>query len=69
MPYIAPELFNGGVYSQASDIYALGIIMWEISSGEKPFHDIDHDKELATRIFLLIRFPIICAMHEFEYFG
>ena len=52
MPYIAPELFNGGVYSQASDVYAFGIIMWEISSGERPFGDIVHDKELATRIFL-----------------
>ena len=50
MPYIAPELFNGGVYSQASDVYAFGIIMWEISSGEKPFDDIVHDKVLSLRI-------------------
>ncbi len=50
MPYLAPELFNGGAYSQASDVYAFGIIMWEISSEEKPFHDIAHDKVLALRI-------------------
>ena len=33
MPYIAPELFNGGAYSQASDIYAFGMIkLWRIIS-------------------------------------
>ena len=53
MPYLAPELLSGrGSYSQASDIYAFGMIMWEISSHEKPFLEFVHDKELATRIFL-----------------
>src|SRR5947209_6757795 len=55
MPYVAPELFNGGAYSQASDIYAFGIIMWEISSGEKPFLENIHDKQLALRIFQGLR--------------
>src|SRR6059036_160448 len=50
MPYLAPELFNGGSYSQAADVYAFGIIMWEISSEEKPFHGSDHNKHLALRI-------------------
>ena len=51
MPYLAPELFSDGSYSQATDVYAFGIIMWEISSGEKPFHEIVHDKQLALHIF------------------
>ena len=42
MPYIAPELFIGEAYSQKSDIYAFGILMWEISSGEKSFHELVH---------------------------
>ena len=51
MPYLAPELLSGrGSYSQATDVYAFGIIMWEISSGEKPFHDIQHDAQLALQI-------------------
>ena len=51
MPYVAPELFNDGAYSKASDVYAFSILMWEISSGEKPFHEFIHDKLLALRIF------------------
>src|SRR6266487_4513881 len=55
MSYIEPELFNGGSYSQATDVYAFGIIMWEISSEEKPFHDIVHDKQLALRVLKGLR--------------
>src|SRR5205823_10139126 len=51
MPYLAPELLSGrGSYSYATDVYAFGIIMWEISSHKKPFHDVVHDKFLALRI-------------------
>src|SRR2546423_1345664 len=55
MPFIAPELFNGGSYSQAADIYAFGMIMWEISSEEKPFRDLNHDEKLALRIYKGLR--------------
>src|SRR6266516_1844291 len=51
MPYLAPELLSGrGSYSQATDVYAFGIIMWEISSHEKPFGEVDHDLQLALSI-------------------
>src|SRR5256714_5446467 len=56
MPYLAPELLSGrGSYSQATDVYAFGIIMWEISSRERPFHDVVHDKMLALRILKGLR--------------
>src|SRR2546421_5508188 len=51
MPYLAPELLNGrGSYSQATDVYAFGIIMWEVSSQEPPFHGLEHDTQLALQI-------------------
>jgi Serine/threonine protein kinase len=34
--YMAPELWRGGKASVASDIYALGVILHELISGEKP---------------------------------
>jgi serine/threonine protein kinase len=37
LPYIAPEVIAGRGYSFASDIYSIGMLMWEISSGEPPF--------------------------------
>ena len=56
MPYLAPELLSGrGSYSQATDVYAFGMIMWEISSHEKPFLEIVHDNQLALRIFRGLR--------------
>ncbi|RHZ78948.1 hypothetical protein Glove_153g31 [Diversispora epigaea] len=51
MPYMAPELLDGrSSYFQATDIYTFDIIMWEISSEEKPFHEFRHDIHLALRI-------------------
>ncbi|CAG8572868.1 5827_t:CDS:2 [Cetraspora pellucida] len=43
IPYMAPELLRGKPKSKKSDIYALGIIMWELSSGEPAFFDQKHD--------------------------
>ena len=31
VPYIAPEMFNGASFSKASDVYSMGMIMWELA--------------------------------------
>jgi serine/threonine protein kinase len=64
MPYLAPEILRHGSYSKEGDIYAYGIIMWEISSGLQPFCDIAHDGELAIRICAGKRPPIIPGTPE-----
>ncbi|RHZ89624.1 hypothetical protein Glove_13g51 [Diversispora epigaea] len=51
LPYIAPEVMNKNQYSQASDIYSVGIIMWVISTGKIPFEGELYDPELAIAIF------------------
>ncbi|RIA97971.1 kinase-like domain-containing protein, partial [Glomus cerebriforme] len=37
LPYIAPEVIAGKETTFASDIYSIGMLMWEISSGQPPF--------------------------------
>ncbi|RHZ85619.1 hypothetical protein Glove_63g52 [Diversispora epigaea] len=51
LPYIAPEVMDKNQYSQASDIYSVGIIMWAISTGKIPFEGELYDPELAIAIF------------------
>ncbi|RIA84315.1 kinase-like domain-containing protein, partial [Glomus cerebriforme] len=50
IPYIAPEIFNGAIFSKASDVYSLGMIMWECTTGCKPFSDVEHDIKLIYNI-------------------
>ncbi|CAG8464226.1 820_t:CDS:2 [Cetraspora pellucida] len=50
MPYIAPEVLNKKQYSFSSDIYSLGMIMWELTSGYRPFYDRAYNTHLALDI-------------------
>ncbi|POG61389.1 kinase-like domain-containing protein [Rhizophagus irregularis DAOM 181602=DAOM 197198] len=42
VPYIDPKKFNIQPYSldKKSDIYSIGVLLWEISSGQLPFDEI-----------------------------
>jgi serine/threonine protein kinase len=50
LPYIAPEVIVEKETTFASDIYSIGIIMWEISSGQPPFIDDKNDYDLVIKI-------------------
>src|SRR6266536_2936212 len=50
IPYIAPEIFKGAKFSKESDIYSMGMIMWELTSGCKPFANVEHDINLILKI-------------------
>ncbi|EXX61676.1 uncharacterized protein OCT59_016029 [Rhizophagus irregularis] len=50
MPYIAPEVLNGEPHTSSSDIYSVGVIMAELSSGKPPFYNKKHDLSLALAI-------------------
>lgn len=41
--YMAPELFDGGSHSVQSDIYALGVVLFEMLAGALPFPTQDFD--------------------------
>ncbi|EXX69396.1 polo kinase CDC5 [Rhizophagus irregularis DAOM 197198w] len=50
MPYVAPEVLRGKLYTQAADIYSLGMIMYFVATGRQPFYDRAHDHLLALDI-------------------
>ncbi|RHZ48671.1 hypothetical protein Glove_543g39 [Diversispora epigaea] len=67
LPYIAPEVLCGEIYTKKSDIYSLGIIMWEVITGETPLDDYEHDLELTLDIVKGCRPKIYEYIpHEYE---
>ncbi|RIB07065.1 kinase-like domain-containing protein [Gigaspora rosea] len=50
LPYVAPEVLKGKPYTQASDIYSLGIVAYELLSGLPPYYSISHDISLTIDI-------------------
>src|SRR4051812_12441612 len=50
IPYLAPEVLSKKLYTKESDIYSFGMIMWEHTTGKKPFHDRSHDQYLMMDI-------------------
>jgi serine/threonine protein kinase len=59
IPYIDPKSFVSTTtrYSlnKKSDVYSTGVLLWEISSGQPPFHGIDYNVGLALRILQGLR--------------
>ncbi len=48
--YLAPELINGQPADISSDLYALGVTMYEMLTGRVPFSDLDEQNILAQHL-------------------
>ena len=48
--YMAPEQMVGGAVTPRSDIYALGVVMYESICGDKPYGELDTPAEMLTAI-------------------
>src|ERR1051325_3467220 len=58
LPYLAPEVIVGKENTFASDIYSIGMLMWEISSGQPPFFN-KHSYDLVIKIINGMRPKIV----------
>ncbi|RIA98214.1 kinase-like domain-containing protein [Glomus cerebriforme] len=66
IPYIDPKMFicSNNLMQQyslneKSDVYSIGVLLWEISSGQQPFKNELYDTELIMRIIQGYRETII----------
>ncbi|GES99200.1 kinase-like domain-containing protein [Rhizophagus clarus] len=53
IPYVDPKSFDDKEnykLNKKSDVYSVGILLWQISSGYRPFHEIDYDPSLILHI-------------------
>jgi serine/threonine protein kinase len=50
LPYVAPEVLREKKYTQASNVYSFGIIIYEVFNVLPPYHDIAHEELLAIKI-------------------
>jgi serine/threonine protein kinase len=47
--YKAPEMFGSGFYSQSVDVWAIGVICYEMATGDFPFKNL-YEGEIARQI-------------------
>jgi serine/threonine-protein kinase len=48
LPYMAPEILGQGQYGPVSDQWALGVMLYELASGERPFLGKDDSTLMAA---------------------
>ncbi|PKC62504.1 kinase-like protein [Rhizophagus irregularis] len=61
IPYIDPQSIIKQQYTlnEKSDVYSIGVLLWEISSGQKPFSNVPYDFSLALQISQGLRENIV----------
>jgi hypothetical protein len=65
IPYVDPKRFSKrkntknstqiSSFNEKSDVYSVGVLLWEISSGQPPFSTEEYDLELALEILQDLR--------------
>ena len=65
IPYLTPEVLSKKPYTKESDVYSFGMIMWEHTTGKKPFHDREHNHLLISDILNGIRPQVTDDTPEF----
>ncbi|KAG0062424.1 hypothetical protein BGZ89_010677 [Linnemannia elongata] len=66
MAYLAPERLskNGQRYANEADIYSLGVVFWEISSGHPPFEDLITPENIQNGALVSLAQNIVSGRRE-----
>ena len=64
IPYIAPEVLQGKKNTKQSDVYSVGMLMWEIFAGRPPFDDRPHSDHLILDIYKGLRPQILPSIPD-----
>jgi hypothetical protein len=52
---MAPECHQKGRYTHKSDVYAFGILLWEMwTHSNCPFYDVQDDEKVVKRYVLML---------------
>ncbi len=51
LTYMPPELLKDGLISKAMDVYSLGVLVWEMATGERAFADKRPSHIMSCKIF------------------
>lgn len=62
-PYMAPELFLGAQTSAASDIYAFGVVQFEMATGQRPTSVLESPDRLIPDLDPAWRSTILRCLH------
>lgn len=57
--YLSPEVLLNDEYSKSSDVYAFGLIAYEIICNEVPFNEIDNSNQVFHEVVINKKRPII----------
>ncbi|CAG9320621.1 unnamed protein product [Blepharisma stoltei] len=55
--YLAPEVITGDEYGLSVDIWSLGILLYELATGQTPFYDINDNTMYRKAIHDDLKFP------------
>jgi tetratricopeptide (TPR) repeat protein len=64
--YASPEQISGGVVAAASDIYSLGVLLYELLSGSRPYRETKSPVELAEAITTVPPKPLAGVDEDLE---
>ena len=48
VPYIDPQNFKDQKANKKSDVYSVGVLLWELTSGKPPFSNVDRNTYSKT---------------------